>query len=374
MQHIPERLRAAFGLAGALALAGTIAVVLAYGQGYYDDGYELEAVFPSSSQGLFTDGGSSVKLRGVNVGEVSGVELLDDGRARVKLFIDGDVRVPADALASIEPLSIFGPKFVRIDPGEHEGAGPFLEDGGEITRTQTQRELTDILANATELFEQLDPMDLVVTIDAIAEGTSGMGDEIGRTIDASSTLVDVAARHADDIRQFLGDVALLSDTFATRGDDFLATLGHADQLLDVVTEDPDRIDELLEVTTGISTTFSDLLRDNRAQLDTTIRSVGSFIANVDVEADKIPEFVDMLGTFFGRLADIIRFEGPAGTLMGGLRGFISLDLCYVYGVCPLGGAGAAAPVAGASTGAATVAAARAPRARSEGRRGGKEGV
>src|SRR3546814_15551668 len=93
----------------------------------------------------------------------------------------------------------------------------------EITRTQTQRELTDILANATELFEQLDPMDLVVTIDAIAEGTSGMGDEIGRTIDASSTLVDVAARHADDLRQFLGDVALLSDTFATRGDDFLAT-------------------------------------------------------------------------------------------------------------------------------------------------------
>src|SRR3546814_5314993 len=92
-------------------------------------------------------------------------------------------------------------------------------------------------------------------------------------------------------------------------------MGHADQLLDVVTEDPDRIDELLEVTTGISTTFSDLLRDNRAQLDTTIRSVGSFIANVDVEADKIPEFVDMLGTFFGRLADIIRFEGPAGTLI-----------------------------------------------------------
>src|SRR3546814_13976498 len=109
-------------------------------------------------------------------------------------------------------------------------------------------------------------MDLVVTIDAIAEGTSGMGDEIGRTIDASSTLVDVAARHADDIRQFLGDVALLSDTFATRGDDFLATLGHADQLLDVVTEDPDRLDELLEVPTGISTTFSDLLRDTRAQI------------------------------------------------------------------------------------------------------------
>src|SRR3546814_15734629 len=89
-------------------------------------------------------------------------------------------------------------------------------------------------------------MDLVVTIDAIAEGTSGMGDEIGRTIDASSTLVDVAARHADDIRQFLGDVALLSDTFATRGADLLATLGPPAQPLDVVTEAPDSLDELTE--------------------------------------------------------------------------------------------------------------------------------
>src|SRR3546814_15400584 len=113
-------------------------------------------------------------------------------------------------------------------------------------------------------------MDLVVTIDAIAEGTSGMGDEIGRTIDASSPLVDVAARHADDIRQFLGDVALLSDTFATRRDDFLATLGHSAQQLDVVPEDPDRIDQLPAVTTGLSTPHTDLLRPHRAQLATPI--------------------------------------------------------------------------------------------------------
>src|SRR3546814_1246928 len=87
MQHIPERVRAVFGLAGALALAGTIAVVLAYGQGYYDDGYEPEAVFPSSSQGLFTDGGSSVKLRGVNVGEVSGVERSDEHTSELQSLV-----------------------------------------------------------------------------------------------------------------------------------------------------------------------------------------------------------------------------------------------------------------------------------------------
>jgi phospholipid/cholesterol/gamma-HCH transport system substrate-binding protein len=344
LQSVPERFRVGFGLAGALVIAGLITVVLSYGQGSFDKGYEVDAVFPSSSQGLFTDGGSAVKLRGLNVGEVSGIELLPDGRARVTMFIHEGTRVPDSAMASIEPLSVFGPKFVRLEPGDHETSGPFLRDGDEIKHTQTQRELTDILAATTELFDHVDPMDIVVTIDAIAEGTSGLGPQIGNTIDASGALAAVAAEHADDIRQFLGDVALLSGTYAAHAEDILTVGANLDTLVDAAFDDPDRLEQLLDVTTGISSTFARLLRDNAEELDTTIRSVGSFIADISVEADKIPELIDMLGTFFGRLADVIRFDGPSGTRMAALRGFISLDLCLVYGVCPLG-ATAAAPAA-----------------------------
>jgi phospholipid/cholesterol/gamma-HCH transport system substrate-binding protein len=365
LQTVPERFRVGFGLAGALAIAGLTTVVLAYGQGAYDNGFEVTAVFPTSSQGLFTDGGSAVKLRGLNVGEVSGIELLPDGRARVTLFLHEGTRVPDSAMASIEPLSIFGPKFVLLEPGAHETAGPYLGDGDEIPHTQTQRELTDILAATTELFEHLDPLDLVITIDAIAEGTSGLGPHIGRTIDASGALAAVAADHAADIRQFLGDVALLSGTFAEHADDILAIGADLDALVDAALQDPDRLEQLLDSTTAISSTFARLLRDNEDELDTTIRSVGSFIADISVEADQIPEFVDMLGTFFGRLSDVIRFDGPSETRMAGLRGFISLDLCLVYGVCPLGVSAAGAPTAsptGAGVSPGDVADARALRA------------
>jgi virulence factor Mce-like protein len=362
LQSVPERFRVGFGLAGALVIAGVTTVVLAYGQGSFDKGYEVSAVFPTSSQGLFTDGGSAVKLRGLNVGEVSGIELLPDGRARVTLFLHEGTRVPDSAMASIEPLSIFGPKFVRLEPGAHETSGPYLGDGDEIPHTQTQRELTDILAATTELFEHVDPLDIVVTIDAIAEGTSGLGPQIGRTIDASGALAAVAADHADDIRQFLGDVALLSGTFAEHAEDILAIGRDLDALVDATLEDPDRLEQLLDSTTAISSTFARLLRDNEDELDTTIRSVGSFIADLSVEADQIPEFVDMLGTFFGRLADVMRFDGPSETRMAGLRGFISLDLCLVYGVCPLGASAGDAPPPAAGISARDVADARALRA------------
>jgi phospholipid/cholesterol/gamma-HCH transport system substrate-binding protein len=362
VQTIPERFRVGFGLAGALAIAGLITVTLSYGQGYFDPGYELTAVFPSSSQGLFTDGGSSVKLRGVNVGEVSGIELLPDGRARVSMFLDEGVRVPDTVKASIEPLSIFGPKFVHLEAGEHEGVGPFLGDGDEIERTATLAEVTDILESATELFEKLDPADLVVTIDAIAEGTSGMGDEMGRSIDAGAALLGVAADHADDIRRFLGDAALLTGTISTRGDSILATLANAETVISALGDGED-LDDLLDVTTGISSTFADLLRDNTDNLTTTIDSVGAFIASVNTKSEKLPDLLDLVGTFFGRLSDVIRFDGPADTKMAAVQTFISVDLCLVYGLC-VGQGDVVATSAGAAT-PAQVLDARALRAMSD---------
>lgn len=353
LQTYPERIRTGFGLAALLVIAGLISVALAFGRGEFDDGYELDAVFPTSSQGLFTDGGSAVKLRGVNVGQVNGIELLPDGRARVSLFIHAGIVVPDTAMASIEPLSVFGPKFVRLEPGEHEATGPYLGDGDRIAHTQTQRELTDILAATTRLFDAVDPLDIVVVVDALAEGTSGLGTHIGQTIDASGALAAVAADHEADIRQFLGDAALLSATFAEHGGDILAIGTDLDTIVSATLSDPDRLDQLLDATTGISSTFARLLRANDDELDVTLRAVGSFINDVSIEADKIPDFIDMLGTFFGRLADVIRMDGPPGTRMAALRGFISLDLCLVYGIC-VGGTGvAAAPVSATQAGEVT---------------------
>jgi phospholipid/cholesterol/gamma-HCH transport system substrate-binding protein len=272
-----------------------------------------------------------VKLRGVNVGEVAGIELQDDGRALITLSLHDGVQVPDTAVASIEPLSIFGPKFVRLDPGDHEMSGPFLGDGDEIAETRTQRELTDILASTTELLGHIDPMDLVTIVDAIAEGVGGMGPQLGRTIDASSTLATVAAAHADDLRQFLVDAAVLTGTLAAHGDD-IVTIGE-DIDTAAALDDPGRLDQLLDTTTGLSTQLAALLRDNQANLDVTLRSVASFVGGIHGEVDKIPQLIDLLDSFFGRVADVIRMPGPAGTTLGALRGFPSFDLCLIYGIC-----------------------------------------
>lgn len=335
IHDLPRRLRVAVGWTGFVLLAGLTVVALRYGTGYFDGGYDLYATFPSSSQGLYTDGGSDVKLRGVDIGTVAGIDLQDDGRVRVKLQIDPGIEVPNTVVASIEPLSVFGPKFIRLLPDAREDTGAPLREGDEIAETLAPVELTDILASATELFEEVDPNDLVTIFRTIADGVGGLGDEIGRTIDNSGALLEVGARHVDDTRRFLADLAALATTLADHADDARSITDDLATVLPVLADDPGRVDELLDATSAISGSFADLIEQNGEELDATIRAVATFIDGVATRAEEIPDFLHLIDSFFGRLSDVIRFDAPGSKQMAGLRGFIALDPCLVYGVCLL---------------------------------------
>lgn len=357
MRHeLPRRLQVGLGMAFVVLALSTTIVVLNYGQGYYDGGYEVAATFPASSQGIFTDGGTAVKMRGINIGSVSDIEVLPDGNARITLLLDDGVEVPTAAMLSIEPLSVFGPKFIRVDPGPTELSGPFLADGGAIPISQTvvASELTEILAEATELFEHIDTGELIEIFDAVSDGVVGLGPELGRTVDSSAALLAVGADHADQIRDFLDDVAALSAVTASRSGQIVATIDSLHQLVPVFVEHADDVDALLAATTSISTDFATLLDDNRDAIDAFANGTGAFVDGVFQHGDELPQFLDLIGTFFGRLSDIIRMPGPEGTQLAALRGFISLEPCLLLGVCSAGAAGAAAGSAPVDPGAALV--------------------
>src|SRR3546814_1507109 len=140
-------------LTGAIALvllsaAATIGIKASFGA--FDGGYELSGRFDAAGQGLLP--GSDVKVRGVNIGEVDGIRLVD-GAAEVTLRIHDGEQVPVDATAIIRPKTLFGEKFVDIEPDDAEESGPFLDDGGVISDTQGGFELEAVLADAYPLLK-----------------------------------------------------------------------------------------------------------------------------------------------------------------------------------------------------------------------------
>lgn len=106
-------------------------------------GYEVAARF-DRVDGLAV--GSDVRMRGIKIGTVSGMEL--DPKtylAVVRISIAKNVSLPDDSSAKITSEGLLGNTYLSIEPG---GSDVMLADGGMIENTQGSIDLMGLIGKA----------------------------------------------------------------------------------------------------------------------------------------------------------------------------------------------------------------------------------
>jgi virulence factor Mce-like protein len=134
--------------------------------------------------------GADVKVRGVIVGKVAGVERGTAGGVRIKINIPGDKldMVPANVVARILPATVFGTSFVDLAiHGKRADAG--LKAGAIIPADKTQGtlELQQALDDIDTLVKAVGPAELASAIGSAAQALDGRGDQLGKTIDLANS-------------------------------------------------------------------------------------------------------------------------------------------------------------------------------------------
>lgn len=111
------------------------------GIGPRDGSYDLTASF-RAADGITV--GTEVRLAGVKIGTVTGLELNPQTfRADTTVAIDEGLQIPEDSAILISQQGLLGGNYVEIMPG----GSPFnLEPGGEIVDTQGSVSLLSLLA------------------------------------------------------------------------------------------------------------------------------------------------------------------------------------------------------------------------------------
>ena len=84
--------------------------------------------------------GASVRLAGVQVGEVAQIRLVDYA-AEVDLALNAAIDVPADTIASIRTSGLLGESFVLLRPG---GSEKNLQSGDRVAQTEPAIDLIDL--------------------------------------------------------------------------------------------------------------------------------------------------------------------------------------------------------------------------------------
>lgn len=324
--NLSARSRLMFGSAGAAILvvailAAVIAVVPS------DTGTSFTAVFGHAGQGM--DPRSDVKIRGVTVGGVQSVTLQPDGRAKVRFRVQKGVRIPTSAVARIEPVSVFGPKDLLIEPGTGEGTGPYLQAGGAVTQTKDPQDLSDTAWPAYRLTQAIDPQDVATVLHTFSQGLSGEGPALRRTIDNGSKLIGLAHDNRQQIRQLIADVAGISDTMANRGDTLVGIASDFNQLSPVITDRPDKIDELLTGASKLSDNVGNILDKHGTDIGKLVDGAGRAVDVFYEQRRNIPVMLDGLVGFFATLAEIIRVPGPNKSMLAQALNYLPTDICKV---------------------------------------------
>ncbi|MGI8332959.1 MlaD family protein [Actinomadura scrupuli] len=334
---LSPRSRRLFRLIGAGAVAaGVVASYLGVQAGHPGSTY-LVATFGRAGQGL--DDQSDVKIRGINVGNVSSVKLTKEGKVRVRIRLNRGIKAPQSTVAVIEPLSVFGPKFVNLEPGSGENVGPYLADGGVIGQTRDPQELSDIAEPTYNLLGAVDPADLTTLLQTFSSGLNGRGPQLAATIDNAAKLLDLSERNSGNLKTLIGNGRILSATLGDRGGQIVNLARDVNTLTPVLSEDPARLSALLTQGGQVSQRVSAILASSPKAPGTIIdRLLPALDISYQGRANT-PELISGVGGFFNQTAGILQVPGPHGTLLGTETVHIYLndpvctfvlDLCHPY--------------------------------------------
>ncbi|MBI2170178.1 MAG: MCE family protein [Actinobacteria bacterium] len=304
------------GLVVSIFFTAVSVVAVAYSSGTFDDVYEVTARFDTAGQGLIKQ--SDVKIRGINVGRVDGVDLDDAGRAVVTLRISGDEKIPADARAVVRPKTLFGEKFVDLETTpEGEARGPYLEDGDEIANTVGSFELEEVLVKAEALLRAVEPAEVGVILDTLAESGKGEGERIRRQIQNWQKVAAVFAEHDADTRQFLTDFETLSGALARVGDDVTVLAKNLNVVLPKLNAKADKLDNLLDDVGDVSRDLADVLERSKPTLEKLVTEGGKTLQVLYDNRGQVPKLVVSLRDFAQTLAQAGSYQGNSYSFSGG---------------------------------------------------------
>ena len=186
------------------------------------DKYNVKATFQTAGQLV---GGNEVQVGGKPVGEVTSIELTEDGQAEVEMVIDSEFEPLHEGTAAgvrVGSLSGIAGRYVSLTPGPNDA--PEIEDGGRIDADDTTTPV-----DLDQLFNTLDPktrkglQEIVQGGATQYDGRAAEANEAAKyfnpALSTSSRLMNELIRDDDRFESFVVDTATVVGAIAERRDD-----------------------------------------------------------------------------------------------------------------------------------------------------------
>lgn len=228
------------GLIGVVLVLSAVGVTLGVYQKVFVS--SVDVVVQSDRAGLLLEKGSKVRAYGLDIGEVSKVELLDDDTVQITLAIRPDEaeRLPADARANISASTIFGAKYVELQVPESAGSAT-LAGGETLQAIEVGTEMNDVFAGLNEVLDAIDPQQLNATLNSVAGALDGRGERLGATLVQSDAYFAALNGHSEQLSDAIDRSAGVLQTYSDVAPQWLEIADSASVTTDTISARSDSL-------------------------------------------------------------------------------------------------------------------------------------
>lgn len=266
---------------------------------------EYSAVFSNAS---LIQKGDDVRVAGVVMGKVQGVEIVDADRAKVDFTVAEDLPMTEASQAEIRYLNLVGDRYLAIEEGR-PGASA-LEPGATIpmSRTTPALNLTALYNGFAPLFSALDPAevnDLSLNLVKVLQGEGGTVESL---MQETASLTTAIANRDELVGQTISNLDELLGTVDSRHEQLTQLISELRRWVGGLAEDRVQIGRSVVNIAGLTRVLADLLQDGRPIIERDIaqlRRLASVLSRDDTRA--------VLNTILTNLPEMLADQTRTGT-------------------------------------------------------------
>lgn len=236
--------------------------------------------------------GDDVRIRGVRVGQVDELSVVDQNLALVRFSVDKAQPLPEDVTATIKYRNMVGQRYIALDRGEKLSADLLPADAQiPLGRTHPALDLTDLFNGFKPLFQALSPKDvndLSGEIVQVLQGEGGTVDSLlMHTGSLTSTLADrdqVIGQVIDNLNSVLGNINNQGNALST----LVMTL---QQLVSGLAGDRTAIGDAIQGMADLTDATAGLIEQARQPLKDSISGLGMLASNLNTGSADLEQFL-----------------------------------------------------------------------------------
>lgn len=285
-------------------------------------GNTFHAIFADATS-LHT--GDDIRMAGVRVGSVTGIELHHNRLAEVDFTVAGDVPVPEGTTAKLRFRNLVGQRYIALVPPTGSGSAP-VPAGYTFPLSQTEPalDLTMLFNGFQPLFRALNPADINRLSAQIISVFQGEGSTVQSLLSTTASLTSTLAKKDQVIGELIDSLSSVLVTINHRTGRLDTTIDTLQDLVSGLAADRHAIGGTLHGLGELTSSVADLLHQGRAPLKESIKGLGTLSGNL---ADAKPVLDTFLRTLPVKLDRIGR--------LGSYGSWLNFYECSIQGNIPM---------------------------------------